>query len=76
MRLSLSVTSLDFLAGPAITLLTASLISFIVMSFLSALAAKIADSLRIFSISAPVKPEVSLARDLKLISDASGLLRE
>ena len=75
-RLSDSVIRRDFFAGPAITLFTASLMSFIVIIFLSALAAKIADSLRMFSMSAPVKPGVSLASDLKLMSDASGLLRE
>ena len=51
----------NFFAGPAITLLIASLMSCIVMIFLSSLAARIAASLSIFSMSAPVKPTVVCA---------------
>ena len=75
MRLSRSVTTRLFLAGPAMTLFIASEMSSIVMSLRFARAARIAASLSRFSMSAPVKPEVSLARLLKLTVGASGLLR-
>ena len=63
--MSFSVTSLLFFAGPVVTLLIASAMSFSVISLLFALATNIAASFSMFSISAPENPAVSLANFLK-----------
>ena len=71
--LSASEITLDFFAGPAITLVVASSISSILILVPLRLAVKSAASLTKFSISAGEKPGVLLARISIVTSSASGL---
>ena len=73
MLFSLSLTTLFFLSGPAITRSMDSAISSYVIFFLSRLAAKIADSLSKFMRSAPLKPAVCLAIASMSVSSEIGL---